>query len=94
MYLLEVLNPVAQLRGDLKAMSINKRPPTLEDKTVGLLWAGSAQADVALKRVGEMLRERFGDVKTNFYIGAHPTPRPVLEKAAAECDIVVSAAAD
>jgi hypothetical protein len=41
-----------------------------------------------------MLRERFRDVKTNFYVGAHPTPRHVLEKVAAECEIVVSAAAD
>ena len=94
MYRLEVLNPVAQLRGDLKSMSINQRPPTLEGKTVGLLWAGSAQADVALERVGEMLRERFRHVKTNFYVGAHPTPRHMLEKAAAECEIVISAAAD
>lgn len=95
MYRLEVLSPVAQLRGDLrKGPSLSKRPPTLEGKTVGLLWGGSVNGDVALKRVGELLGARSRDVKTNFYVGAHPVPRPVLEKAIAECDVIIQAAGD
>lgn len=94
MYLLEVLNPVAQQRGDLQPTSVNKRPSTLDGKTVGLLWNGFRNGDVALKRVGEMFRERFKDVRTPFYIGGHPAPERVLAQAATECDVVVGAAAD
>ena len=68
MYRLEVLNPVAQLRGDLKSMSINQRPPTLEGKTVGLLWAGSAQADVG------GVRGQFLPLPQYFFVQAVPFP--------------------
>ena len=93
MYLLEVLSPVAQQRGALETKSINKRPSTLEGKVVGLLWDGQGR-EYALKRVGEMLTERFTHVHIKFYVGGHPTPPPVLEKAATECDVVVSGFAD
>ena len=94
MYLMKVLNPVAQQRGALKVHRINRRPSTLEGKTVGLLWSGTTMGDVALKRVGDMLKERFNSVETKFYIGGLPTPPAVLDKAAAECDVVVGATAD
>ncbi len=94
MYLLEVLNPVAQQRGDLQPRSVSTRPSTLDGKTIGLLWNGFRNGDVALNRAGEMFRERFKDVRTPFYIGGHPAPEPVLAQAATECDVVVGAAAD
>ena len=50
--------------------------------------------DVALNRVGEMLRERFSSVETRFYKGGLPAPPPVIEQAVAECDLVVGATAD
>ena len=93
MYLLEVSNPVAQQRGALETKDINKRPSTLEGKVVGLLWDGQGR-EYALKQVGELLKERFTDVHTKFYVGGHPTPPLVLEKAATECDVVVSGFAD
>ena len=94
MNLLEVLNPVAQQRGVLEAQSINPRPSTLEGKTVGLLWSSTAMGDVALKRVGEMLKERFSTAETRFYLGGLPAPTAVLDQAAAECDVVIGATAD
>ena len=94
MYTLEVLNPVAQQRGALESRSTNPRLSTLEGKTVGLLWSGTAMGDVALRRVGEMLRERFSDIETRFYKGGLPAPPHVIERAAAECDLVVGATAD
>lgn len=94
MYLLEVLNPVAQLRGVLEAESIKSRPPTLEGKTVGLLWNGYTTGDEVLKSLGETFGERFTDARAKFYIGGHPTPAPVLERAAEECDVVVGGFAD
>ena len=94
MHLMEVLNPVAQQRGVLEAQSVNPRPPDLEGKKVGLLWSTTAMGDVALKRVGEMLKERFKNVETNFYVGGLPAPADVLEKAATENDVVIGATAD
>ena len=43
MYQLEVLNPVAQQRGDLQQLAVSPRPATLEGKTVGLMWNGFPQ---------------------------------------------------
>ena len=94
MYLMEVLNPVAQQRGVLEMHPINRRPSTLEGKTVGLLWSGTAMGDVALKRVDAMLKERFNNLETRFYVGGLPAPTAVLEKAVSECDVVVGATAD
>lgn len=94
MHLLEVLNPVAPQRGVMNARPISKRPSGLDDKTVGLLWSGTNGGDVALNRVGELLQERFKNVKTKFYPGGHPAPRAMLEQAAKECDVVIGATAD
>ena len=69
MYLLEVLNPVAQQRGLMNTMKINERPETLDDRTVGLIWSGTHGGDVALKRAGEMIQERFKNVAGEFLYG-------------------------
>ncbi|MCI0440306.1 MAG: hypothetical protein L0177_14420 [Chloroflexi bacterium] len=95
MHLLEVLNPVGQQRGVLTATSINARPSTLDNKIVGLLWSGTHGGDVALKRAGEMIQERFKNVETRFYAGAgYPAPPPMVKQAAEECDVVIGATAD
>ncbi len=68
---------------------------TLDNKTVGLVWSGTHGGDVALKRVGEMLEERFQNVKTIFYTsGGYPTPPQVLKQAGEECDVIVGATGD
>ena len=95
MHLLEVLNPIAQQRGVLTAMSINARPASLDDKRVGLLWSGTHGGDVALKRAGEMLQERFSNVSVNFYTGGnYPAPPHIVRQAGEECDVVIGATAD
>ena len=95
MHLLEVLNPVAQQRGVLTAMSTCPRPSSLDNKTVGLLWSGTHGGDVALKRAGEMLQERFRDVTVNFYTGGnYPAPPHIVKQAGEECDVVIGATAD
>lgn len=95
MYLLEVLNPIARQRGVLTAMPINARPDTLDDKTVGLLWSGTHGGDVALRRAGEMLQERFANVTVNFYTGGnYPAPPHIVRQAGEECDVVIGATAD
>ena len=95
MHLLEVLNPVGQQRGLMNSMSISARPGTLADKTVGLLWSGTHGGDIALRRAGEMIQERFDNVTVNFYTGGnYPAPPPIVQQAAKECDVVIGATAD
>ena len=95
MHLLEVLNPVAQQRGVVTAMSSNPRPASLDNKIVGLLWSGTHGGDVALKRAGEMLQERFNNVEIRFYTGGnYPSPPHIVKQAAEECDAVIGATAD
>ncbi len=95
MHLLEVLSPVAQQRGAVTARPINPRPSTLESKTVGLVWSGTHGGDVALKRAGEMLQERFKNLKVNFYTGGnYPTPPHILKRAIEESDVIIGATAD
>ena len=95
MHLLEVLNPVGQQRGLLNSMTISSRPETLDNRTVGLLWSGTHGGDVALKRAGEMIQERFENVTVNFYTGGnYPAPPPIVQQAAKECDVVIGATAD
>ena len=95
MHLLEVFNPVAQQRGLVNADRINRRPASLDGKTVGLVWSGTHGGDVALKRAGEMLQERFRKVTVNFYTGGnYPTPPDILKQAVEESDLIVGATAD
>lgn len=95
MFLLEVMNPVAAQRGLVSAASPNKRPVTLDNKTVGLVWSGTHGGDLALKRAGEMLQAKFRGVKVNFYnSGGYPTPPKMLKQAAADSDVVIGATAD
>ncbi len=95
MHLLEVLNPVAQQRGVLTAMTTNPRPATLDNLTIGLLWSGTHGGDVALNRAGDMLKEKFSNVTTKFYTGGnYPAPPHIVKQAGEECDVVIGATAD
>ena len=90
----EVLNPVAQLRGGLDPHGVSTRPPKLDGKTVGLLWSGTNNGDVALRRVEERLHERVATVQTKFYTGKRPFAEKLLREIAEGCDAVVIASAD
>jgi hypothetical protein len=92
--LLEVLNPVAQLRGATSVRAVSARPASLDGKKVGLLSSGRNNSDVALKRVGENLQRRYPSVATNLYMNKQPWPAGLIEKVARECDVVVIATAD
>ncbi len=95
MYLLEVMNPVAAQRGMMNAIRVNARPKTLDNKTVGLLWSGTHGGDIALKTAGELIQQRFKNVKVNFYNGGnYPAPPHMVKQAAQECDVVIGATAD
>jgi len=94
MAVMEVLNPVAQLRGDFKPQGVSRRLSAVDGKTVGLLWSGTNNGDVALRRVEERLRERVPTVQTKFYTGKRPFSEKLLREIAEGCDAVVIASAD
>ena len=95
MYLLEALNPVAEQRGVINTFVASLRPKTLDNKTIGLLWSGTHGGDIALKRAGEMLQERFDNVTVKFYTGGnYPAPPEIVKKAGEECDVIIGATAD
>jgi len=95
MHLLEVSNPVAQQRGMMNIFRTNLRPESLDGLTVGLVWSGTHGGDLALNRAGNLIQERFNDVKINFYTGGnYPTPPPIVKQAGEECDVVIGATAD
>ena len=95
MHLLEVSNPVAQQRGMMNVLKTNPRPSTLNDLTIGLVWSGTHGGDLALNRAGEIIQERFSNVKINFYTGGnYPTPPPIVKQEGEECDRVIGATAD
>ncbi len=94
MYKLGVLDPVAPQQGDVTVLPLAPRPTSLAGKTIGLLWNGKANGDVALKRAGEQIQKRIPDVTIRFYSGALPSPERVMEKAKAEAEAVVACTAD
>ena len=94
MYKLEVMNPVAPVLGDVEATPPAPRPDSLEGKTIGLVWNGKANGDVALKRAGELIRRSVPDVSLKFYSGALPTPKPVMDQAKTEVDVAIGCTAD
>ena len=94
MYQLEVLNPVAPVLGEVNASPMAPRPESLEGKTIGLVWNGKANGDVALKRAGEMIQSKVPGVEVKFYSGALPTPAPVLDRAKEEVDVAIGCTAD
>lgn len=95
MHLLEVSNPVAQQRGMMNILRTNPRPKSLDGLTIGLVWSGTHGGDLALNRAGEIIQERFSDVRINFYTGGnYPTPPPIVKQAGEECDVVIGATAD
>ena len=72
---------------------------TLEGKSIGLFWNTKPNGDIYLKKVGELLKKRFNNVRLIVYMpgkadstsGASPA---VLQKVAQECDLVLVSLGD
>ena len=94
MYKLDVLNPVAPVLGEVNATPRPPRPSSLEGKTIGLVWNGKANGDVALRRAGELIQQRIANVTVKFYSGALPTPAFLMDQAKAEVDVAIGCTAD
>ncbi len=94
MYQLNTLNPVAPVLGEVNATPLAPRPSSLEGKTIGLVWNGKANGDVALRRAGELLENMIPNVTVKFYSGALPTPEFIMDQAKAEVDVAIGCTAD
>ena len=62
---LEVLNPIAQI--EVQRGKPAPRVPDLNNKTIGLYWNRKARGDVALRKVEELLKKRFTDLKFTWF---------------------------
>ena len=94
MYRLDAMNPVALVLGEVDATAKAPRPSSLEGKTIGLVWNGKANGDVALRRVGELIQQRVPSIKVKFYSGALPIPTFILDQTKAEVDLAIGCTAD
>jgi Fe-S cluster biogenesis protein NfuA len=90
---LDVLNPTADGYG-ADVAGLAARPPGLAGQTVGLLWNGKPNGDIALRAIGTALESQFEGLRTRFYSGSIPCDRTLLEVVAAECSAVVACTAD
>src|SRR5262249_55861411 len=94
MFTLEVLHPVAQTQGEAIAITEAQRPSTLNGLRVGLLWNSKRGGDLALARAGELVRNKYKDVKVVRYDGSYPFDKPLLTKATQECDVFIGSTGD
>ena len=91
---MKVLNPEAVRQGDVQVYEPAPRPSALDGRTVGLLWNDKRGGDVALRRAGQLLQERFQNVRVVPYQGPRGYPRTLLDKAFSECDVFVGSTGD
>lgn len=93
---IEVLNPVAPSR--IADITVGHKVVTLEGKKIGLFWNRKPNGDIVLSRFGELLKQRYPDVKVEWLPGkndpAQSAPEATLKEASEACDFIIVAAAD
>jgi hypothetical protein len=93
-YNLDVLHPVAVSQGDIDPAKLAQVSQTLDGKRIGLLWNSKRGGEVALRRAGELLQQRFQGCQVIFYPGKMPAPKAIMERVKSECDVVLGSTAD
>lgn len=75
---------------------LSPRPESLAGKRIGLLWNAKVNADIYLRRMAELIEERFDGVE--FVWRAKPTASKPMEPDVladmSACDLVVTAFGD
>lgn len=92
-YTIDVVSPTADKYGE-GSFSLAPRLPSLEGKTLGLLWNAKANGDTALRRAAELLSERVPNLTVKFFNGHMPCSPELLKQAAAESDAIIACTAD
>ena len=88
----QVLNPTAEY--DTVRYTSASRVTAIDDQKIGLLWNGKTGGEMLLGALGELLQEKYQDIKLINYdlrinIGAEN-----IKKIAAECDAVIGSVGD
>jgi hypothetical protein len=94
MFTLEVLNPVAQNEGETKVSGAARRPHSLDGLTLGLIWNSKRGGDIALDKAGELIKNKYKNVKVIRYDGTMPCEKELMQRATQECDIFIGSTAD
>ena len=90
--IIEVLNPVAN--AETGQIAPAARLKSLQGKTVALWWNGKAKGDVALRRIGQLLEEKFG-ARTAFFHQAFPHDEGVYDVVLkAGCEAAITSTGD
>jgi hypothetical protein len=87
---LEILNPVAQV--STRSSGLAPRLDTLENKRIGLYWNAQVNGDVLLRRVTELLENKYKGIKVTFVQGSMVGTKPQLEKAKTFDGVIASIA--
>lgn len=92
--MIEVLHPIAQNRP--LELPLAERVPTLDGRVVGFLDNSKANVDIFLRRVEELLRERFQfeTVYRRKVNAAVPAGEDLIKELAEQCDVVINAYGD
>ncbi len=91
--MLKTLSPVAA-KAPLR-VEPEKRPATLDGKTVGLLWNGKPGGEIALAVLAEMIEKRFPGVKFwRSTWNSFPFTRVQHEEIIANCDVAIGTTGD
>ena len=94
---LQVLNPVSSRVEEVGTTA--NRLPNLEGKRIGLYWNHKPGGDVALRRAGQLLMERFPGLETKMYVGSiggayHQVTKEDVKRMQEECSAVIGTTAD
>ena len=96
MFTLEVLNPVAAAEPERKTKPVEPaaRPQSLDNLTLGLIWNSKRGGEIALDHAGELIAQRYRNVKVRRYDGSMPCDKEIIRRAKEECDIFVGSTGD
>ena len=96
MFTLEVLNPVAESEGEAKkaVSKAARRPGSLDGLTLGLLWNSKRGGDIALDKAGQLVSNKYRNVKVIRYDGTMPCEKKLMARARQECDVFIGSTGD
>ncbi len=71
-----------------------RRPRSLDGLTLGLLWNAKRGGEIALMKAGELISNKYQNVKVIRYDGSMPCDQEIMARAEQECDIFVGSTGD
>lgn len=88
----EVYDPTAEYEAVIHKSA--PRPGDLNNKKVGLFWNGKPSGNIILDSIGELLQGRYGGIQLTFYNAGFPAAPEMIQRMAAESDVVIASTGD